>query len=71
MKKQTGRNFAYRAAARMLLFTGSPASPAEAGGLFYFGIFVLIIGLVSIIYPYFFGMSVLAERSEFRRQLFT
>lgn len=54
MKKQNGRNFAYRAAVRMLLFTGSPASPAEAGGLLYFGIFVLITGLVSIIYPYFF-----------------
>lgn len=52
MKNQPGRQFAYSAAA--LLFTGSPASPADARGLFYFGIFILITGLVSIIYPYFF-----------------
>jgi len=32
----------------------SPAVPIETRGLLYFGIFILITGLVSLIYPRFF-----------------
>ena len=41
-------------AALLILLAGEPAVPVDARGLLFFGIFVLLTGLVSIIYPRFF-----------------